>query len=182
VRDTAAVDLRLLRESQLPFDVPLPDGDNLVVTAIQPSDEPALRAWFGNLSPDARYQRFHAPVSELSDEQWRYLTSVDGVDHLAFVASLAGKPVAVARMIVMPGDAEIAFLVSDAHQRRGIGSILRDLLVGIARARGMYRMHAHVLPENVAIRKLLTTPALHIVADNGRVLELVLAPAPGDCS
>src|SRR5262249_22507243 len=160
VRDTAGVDLRLLRESLLPFDVTLPNGETLVVDAIHPRDEPALRAWFANLSPDARYQRFHAHISELTDDQWRYLTAVDGVDHLAFVASIAGHPVAVARMIVMPGDAEIAFLVSDAHQRRGIGSILRDHLVGIARARGMYRMHAHVLPENAAIRRLLATPGL----------------------
>jgi GNAT superfamily N-acetyltransferase len=176
------VELRLLRESQLPFDVPLSDGETLVVRAIRPSDEPALRTWFAALSPEARYQRFHAHISELTDDQWRYLTRVNGIDHIGFVASLAGAPVAVARMIVMPGDAEIAFLVSDAQQRRGIGSILRDLLVGIARQRGMYRMHAHVLPENLAIRRLLATPNLHVVADTGRVLELVLAPASHDCS
>ncbi|HEY5944866.1 MAG TPA: GNAT family N-acetyltransferase [Kofleriaceae bacterium] len=168
------MDLRLSRESQR-FHVPLRTGETLTVAALRPSDEPRLRAWFQRVSPDSRYQRFHVHVTDLTDEDWRYLTSVDGVDHVALVASLAGEPVAVARLIALPGDAELAFLVDDAHQRRGIGSVLRDALIAIARERGIYRLHAHVLPDNVAIRRLLSTPSLHVVGDRGHVIELVLA-------
>jgi len=97
------------------------------------------------------------------------------VDHVALIASLGDKPVAVARMIAFAGDAELAFFVKWEHQRRGIGSILRDELVAIAQARGLRRLHAHVLPDNVAIRRLLATPSFDLVGDRGHVLELVLA-------
>ena len=108
-------------------------------------------------------------------EYQRAPREVDGVDHVALVASIDDHPVAVARLIELPGDAEIRFLVDDEHQRRGIGSILRDELLAIAHARGIYRFHANVVPENVAIRRLLSAPALHLVGDRGHVLELVLA-------
>jgi len=108
-------------------------------------------------------------------EYRRLPTDVDGIDRVALVASIDDHPVAVARLIALPGDAEIAFLVDDEHQRRGIGSILRDELVAIAYARGIYRLHAHVVPDNVAIRRLLAAPTLHLISDRGHVLELVLA-------
>jgi GNAT superfamily N-acetyltransferase len=102
---------------------------------------------------------------------------LDGIDEIALVATLGGERVAVGRLIALPGDAEIAFLVDVAHQRRGIGAVLRDALLASARERGIYRMHAHVLPHNVAIRRLLDTPVLELVGDRGHVLELVLAEA-----
>ena len=147
---------------------------DLHLAAIRPSDEPALRAWFDRISPESRYQRFHSHVTKLTDAQWRYLTHVDGVNHVALVARLAGKPVGVGRLILREGAAEIAFLVDDDHQRCGIGSILRDHLLDIARERGIYRLQAHVLPSNIAMRRLFDLPDL-AVSDRGDVIELVLA-------
>lgn len=108
-------------------------------------------------------------------EYQRQPTDVDGIDHIALVASIEDRPVAVAQLIATPGDAEIVFDVANEHQRRGIGSILRDELVAIAQVRGIYRLHANVLPDNIAIRRLLAAPALYVIADRGHVLELVLA-------
>ena len=169
------MDLRLSRESHLPFDVTLPDGTRVTVRRIRPTDQRMLRAWFRGLSPESRYKRFRAPVSDLSDAQWRYLTRVDGIDHVALVALIEDRLVAVARLIVRPGEAELAFLVGDEVQRRGIGSVLRDALLAIAYARGARRLCAHVMPDSVAIRRLLAVPTVHLIADRGDVLELVLA-------
>ena len=71
----------------------------------------------------------------------------------------------------------VAFLVDDLYQRRGVGSALRDELIAAAHARGARRLCAHVLPLNVGIRRLLTAPALQLIADRGDLLELVIADA-----
>jgi GNAT superfamily N-acetyltransferase len=149
---------------------------DVVIDPIQPSDEPALRAWFESVSPDSRYQRFHSHVSKLTDAQWRYLTHVDGITHVALVARVGGKPAGVGRLILRAGAAEIAFLVDDDHQRCGIGSILRDRLLDIARERGIYRLQAHVLPSNIAMRRLFDLPEV-AVSDRGDVIEVVLPHA-----
>ncbi|HEY0253716.1 MAG TPA: GNAT family N-acetyltransferase [Kofleriaceae bacterium] len=156
---------------RLPARVELPDGTVLAIRELHASDEPTLRAWFASLSNQSRYQRFHGHVGDLSDAHWRYLTRIDGVDHTAIVATHENRFVAIARMIRLEGGAaEIAFLVGDDQQRRRIGSLLRDVLISIAQARAYSRLLAFVLPNNVAIRKLLGD-----FTDKGNVLELELA-------
>lgn len=168
------------------FDEPLtfPDsyhgehGDSLSLRAIQPEDLPALQQWFAKVSPEARYARFLGHVSELRPAQWRYLTRVDGHDHVALVAWLSGSVVGVGRWIRDPQEprvAEIAFLVGDEHQRQGIGSRLRDALVAAARVREIDRLRAYVLPGNRGIRRLLLRGSgLEIVFDRGTLLEFAL--------
>jgi GNAT superfamily N-acetyltransferase len=102
-------------------------------------------------------------------------SDLGGVPQITVLASTGFEVVAAARLIALPGDAEIEFVVEDAHQRRGIGTALRDTLVRIARERGIYRLHARVAPENVAIRRLLAAPTLELLFDRGDVLELVVA-------
>ncbi len=102
-------------------------------------------------------------------------SDLGGVPQITVLASIGFEVVAAARLIALPGDAEIEFVVEDAHQRRGIGAALRDTLVRIARERGIYRLHARASPDNVAIRRLLDTPALELLFDRGDVLELIVA-------
>lgn len=152
----------------------LPDGAALALRELHPSDEPMLRAWFASLSPATRYHRFHGQVAELSPAAWRYLTRIDQHHHVGILALLDDELVGVARMIRLGDDsetAEVAFLVGDHQQRRRIGSTLRDMLIAIARARGYRTLYAYVLPENIAIRRLLKGR----VVDRGGLLEIALA-------
>ncbi len=150
---------------------------------IRPDDLPELRAGFRRLSPDTRFQRFHAAVEDLSPAQWTYLTEVDGHDHVAFVACVRerfgelprGAIVGVARFIRSPEDAtsaEIAFVVWDDVQGRGVGGALRDALVREARARGITTFFAHVLPGNCAIRRLLEGGELVAVREDEGTLHV----------
>lgn len=160
-------------DGQLPASVELPDGIDLTVRELHPSDEPALRAWFSTLSTRSRYQRFHGHVAELSPAHWRYLTRIDGIHHVAVIAVRDGAVAGIARMIRLDQhrSAEIAFLIDDDLQRKGIGSLLRDVLFVLAKSRAYRTLFAYVLPDNVAIRKLLAGTN---TADRGNVLELVL--------
>ena len=138
----------------------LRDGALVRVRGVRPSDEGSLRAAFHELSPHSRQQRFLRPVSHLSDPLWRYLCNVDGRNHVALVAFDAdeSRVVGVARFIrqsTNPSVAEVAFTVADAWQRRGLGSLLFDLLADAASRAGVVELVAHALPNNIAIRRLL---------------------------
>lgn len=155
---------------------------------IRPDDLPELRAGFRRLSPDTRFQRFHAAVEDLSPAQWTYLTHVDGHDHVAFVACVRepfgdlppGAIVGVARFIRStedPTSAEIAFVVWDDVQGRGVGAALRDALVREARAHGVTTFYAHVLPGNCAIRRLLEGGELVFVREDEGIVHVSIEPA-----
>jgi RimJ/RimL family protein N-acetyltransferase len=143
----------------LPRAYRLADGALVHVRHVRPSDERVLRAAFRELSARSRYQRFLGPVSELSDAHWRYLSNVDGRDHVAFIAlDRESRAVGVARFVrqwMAPSTAEMAITVADAWQRRGLGSLLIALLVETARSAGVDAFVAYALPNNVGIRRLL---------------------------
>ena len=78
-----------------------------------------------------------------------YLAEVDYVDRVAFVLTLRGRMIAIGRYdVVRPGHAEVAFLVEDAYQGRGIGQVLLEHLAQAARERGISKFVAEVLPDN----------------------------------
>ncbi|HSN24669.1 MAG TPA: GNAT family N-acetyltransferase [Kofleriaceae bacterium] len=163
-------------EVWLPARLSLPDNTLIDIRELRASDGPGVRTWFRSLSPESRYQRFGAPTTDLPDAQWRYLTRIDGIKHVAVVALHDGAYVGIGRMVLLDDvgrTAEVAFLVDDAWQRRGLGSLLRDVLIANAREREIARLYAWVLPGNLAIRKLLA-PAAARVVDRGDVLELML--------
>ncbi|MDX6373829.1 MAG: hypothetical protein QOD98_2817, partial [Nocardioidaceae bacterium] len=83
-------------------------------------------------------------------------TRVDHHDRVAFVAELGGEIIAVGRYERLPNksDAEDAFVVADAHQGRGIGSVLLEHLAAAARESGIRRFHAVVLAENNAMLRV----------------------------
>jgi GNAT superfamily N-acetyltransferase len=114
---------------------------------------------FAGLSPRSRYLRFHSPIAGLGPPVRRALLAVDGEHHAAVVAvSGRGQPVGIARLIrnrLRPDEAEVAFEVVDAWQRRGVGRLLLTGLAAEAERLGVQRVVALVLPENTAAFALL---------------------------
>lgn len=160
----------------VPLDVHVAN-EPLRVRAIAPSDEPALRRGFANLSPEARYARFRG-FGTPSDAQWRYLTRVDGIRHVAIVATTEdGEIVGVARFVAtnVPGEAEAAFTIADRFRGKRLGTVLLDVLIGLARERGIVSLVAYTSGENLAmIRLFLGAGGAHVSTRLGEV-ELVLS-------
>ena len=76
-------------------------------------------------------------MPQLSERDVDRFTQVDHVDRVAFVLLVAGQMIAVGRYdMVRPGEAEVAFLVEDQHQGRGIGQLLLEHLAQAGRERG----------------------------------------------
>src|SRR5687768_14915885 len=101
-------------------------------------------------SEQTRYYRFFGPMKRLSDKDLHRFTHVDHDNRVAFVILLGDQLVAVGRYDRYPDtdDAEVAFLVEDAHQRRGLGSVLLEHLAAAARERGITTFVAEVLAQN----------------------------------
>jgi RimJ/RimL family protein N-acetyltransferase len=142
-------------------DVTLADGTRLLIRPIVPGDADALADAFERLSPLSRYRRFFTPMTRLSSTMLRALTEIDYVDRFAWVAFACEDErthlVGVSRYIRLddPQTAEVAVVVVDPYQGRGIGTLLLDALVLEALRGGICRFHGSLLAENRPMRTLL---------------------------
>jgi acyl-CoA synthetase (NDP forming)/GNAT superfamily N-acetyltransferase len=130
-------------------DVLLRDGRTAHIRPVSPDDKELLVEFYARVSDESKYYRFFSPMPVLSDKDVHRFTEVDYVDRVAFVLTLRGRMIAIGRYdVVKPGEAEVAFLVEDAYQGRGIGQLLLEHLAQAARERGVQKFVAEVLPDN----------------------------------
>jgi GNAT superfamily N-acetyltransferase len=124
-----------------------------------------MLAAVGRTSQQSLFRRFFTFKRGFTDREVDFYLNVDFVDHVALVAVLEedGRPVIVggARYIVVrEGEAEVAFVVDDAHQGQGIGAALMRHLAILARQAGLKELSADVLPENAAMLRVFGTSGL----------------------
>jgi GNAT superfamily N-acetyltransferase len=146
----------------------LPDGTRLRIRPIAPGDKDKLVTGLRRLSDESIRKRFLAGKPRFSSSELRYLTEVDGVNHIALVAVLEDDPntlVAVARCVRLPdrpATAEMAIVVGDPWQSQGLGRALATALADAARAAGIRRFAATMLGDNEAARRLMRTFAARL--------------------
>ncbi|WP_136520179.1 GNAT family N-acetyltransferase [Cellulomonas telluris] len=159
-------------------DVVLHDGSTTRLRPIRPEDADALQAFHVAQSERSTFLRFFAALERLPERDLHRLVHVDHVDRVALVA-VAGTPrpapgtdgdgggadaferiIGVARYDRVEGEsAEVAFNIADAHQGKGLASVLLEHLAAAARERGVRRFVAEVLPQNGRM--------LHVFRDAG---------------
>lgn len=134
-------------------DVVAADGGTVHLRPITPEDADGIQGLMERSSDQTRYYRFFGPMKRLSDKDLYRFTHVDHENRVAFVVLLGDELIGVGRYDRYPGtdDAEVAFLVEDAHQRRGLGSVLLEHLGAAARERGITRFVAEVLSQNTGM-------------------------------
>jgi acetyltransferase len=153
--------------------VRLNDGTEVLIRPIGPGDKRKLAKAFGHLSAETVHRRFLSPKPSLSAAELRYLTEVDGDDHVAYVAVLADRPewlVAVARFVRLVEDhetAEFAIVVGDPWQNKGLGKRLASLLATEAVAHGVRRFTAFTLADNVPAQRLIETISQRLTYEQG---------------
>jgi acetyl coenzyme A synthetase (ADP forming)-like protein len=131
-------------------DVVLADGGVAHLRPIRPDDSERLVDFHRSLSPETRYMRFFSLHPELTSAEVERFTQVDYDQRLAFVLELRGDLIAVGRYDAVDDgrSAEVAFVVGDPHQGRGIGSILLEYLAIAARRRSIHHFFADTLASN----------------------------------
>ncbi|GAB2442323.1 bifunctional acetate--CoA ligase family protein/GNAT family N-acetyltransferase [Streptomyces incanus] len=147
-------------------DVVLRDGGTARVRPITVDDAERLVSFYEQVSDESKYYRFFAPYPRLSAKDVHRFTHHDFVDRVGLAATVGGEFIATVRYdrigpdgtpASSPADeAEVAFLVQDAHQGRGIASALLEHIAAVARERGIRRFAAEVLPANSKMIKVFT--------------------------
>ncbi|WP_433500392.1 GNAT family N-acetyltransferase [Sphaerimonospora sp. CA-214678] len=137
-------------------DVVLADGGTAHLRPIRPDDAGLLRAFYSRLSAESIYFRYFGPRPQLTDRDVTWFTNVDYDNRVALIATIGAEMVAVVRYDrVEPKDhAEVAFLVEDAHQGRGVAAVLMEHLRAAAREHGIRTFIADVLPGNHRMLRL----------------------------
>ena len=141
----------------------LPSGSRVLVRPIAADDKDKLARGLRQLSEASIRKRFLAAKPRFTRAELRYLTEVDGVNHIALVAVLEDDPdqlVAVARSVRLPdreATAEMAIVVGDPWQNQGLGRAMATALADAALAVGIRRFAATMLGDNEPARRLMRT-------------------------
>ncbi|GGV15749.1 hypothetical protein GCM10010260_63720 [Streptomyces filipinensis] len=147
-------------------DVVLRDGGTARIRPITVDDADRLVSFYEQVSDESKYYRFFAPYPRLSAKDVHRFTHHDFVDRVGLAATVGGEFIATVRYDRIGADgmpasapadeAEVAFLVQDAHQGRGVASALLEHIAAVARERDIRRFAAEVLPANTKMIKVFT--------------------------
>ncbi|WP_327005690.1 GNAT family N-acetyltransferase [Dactylosporangium sp. NBC_01737] len=146
-------------------DVLLSDGTTVHLRPIRPDDADRIVALHSRFSEKTRYLRYFSAYPRIPQRDLDRFVNVDHHDREAFVIEHAGELIAVGRYERLGAgshQAEVAFVVEDAHQGRGIGSVLIEHLVAAATQEGITEFEADVLPVNQAMLRVFMAAGFRI--------------------
>ncbi|GHJ49672.1 GNAT family N-acetyltransferase [Catellatospora sp. TT07R-123] len=163
-------------------DVLLADGTAVHLRQVEPTDADAVVAMHARFSERTRYLRYFSPYPRIPARDLHRFVNVDHVDREAFVVAAGDRLIAVGRYERLgegAPTAEVAFVVEDAYQGRGVGSVLLEYLAAAAGEVGISRFVAEVLPENGAMLRVFTDAGYEVsrkFADGVVALTFPVAP------
>ena len=162
-----------------PRAVTLRDGRAVSLRAVLPSDEEEILQAFDRMDPDSRYMRFmtakrHANVDRLRavlqtfpEEGFMLAATVPAADGIDIVGSATC-------MVAEEGACEFAITVLGAWGGAGLGRVLMENLVGVARAAGFERMHGYILAANQPMLRLASRLGFKVARDPDDALARIV--------
>jgi acetyltransferase len=141
------------------------DGTDITIRPIRPEDEPRIVRFHETLSERTVYYRYLEMLQLTQRVAHERLTRICFIDYDREIALVAQREnasgfaeiIGVGRLDKTPGtpDAELAVVISDAAQGKGLGSELVRRLIDVAKQEKIRRITAQLLPENAAMRAIL---------------------------
>ncbi len=161
----------------------LHDGTPVRIRAIRPNDKQRLARHFDGLSSDSRYHRFFGIKNGLSSHELRFFTEPDFLRHVALVVTTINGGdsetiVSDGRYVALEecrSVAEVALSVVDAYQRRGVGRLLLESLIGLARHVRLDRLEADVMASNRGAMRFLIRRGFKSTGTSGGVCRVALS-------
>ena len=148
----------------------LTDGTTIEIRPAQPGDFDAVRDMHGKMSSDNLYLRFFSMGTAAAEREARRICREPGPDREALLAVLDGEVVGCGSYELLGAgsqSAEVAMAVADDIHNRGVGTLLLEHLVSLARGRGVRAFTAQTLSENALM--------LQVFADSGLRVQRALA-------
>ncbi len=157
-------------------------GKRVWLRLLEPDDAPLIRKFYWRLSPDTVYRRFLSPVAPPADRLVAKLVDVDHHHRDALIGLDEQGIIGIARYGVDPSGSnyEVAVVVADEWQGKGLGRLLVRRLAHIARLRGISTFHATMLGDNGPVHALVrsVTPRAKMRFTGGYVeAEIPLRPS-----
>ena len=165
----------------LPDGVVLRDGTAVEFVVMRPEDAERLLRFHETLSSETTYLRYFSFHPELRPQELYRFTHVDHRDREAVVAVVAGEIVGVARFdrLETPAEAEVAFVVADSWQGRGLGTLLFERLAQRARRLGIERFIAQTLAHNTRMLSVFHHTGLPVThRRDAEIIHLVIDLEP----
>jgi len=143
----------------------LTDGTTIEIRPARPEDFAAVRDLHAKMSPENLYLRFFSLSPVAAEREARRICREPGPDHAALLAVLDGEVVGCGTYDGYGAgsvSAEVAFAVADDMHRRGVGTLLLEHLVSLARGRGCRALTAETLSENAAMLRVFADAGLQV--------------------
>jgi RimJ/RimL family protein N-acetyltransferase len=145
----------------------LRNGLPLNIRALRPDDRADLLAAIDRTSKGSLFRRFFAAKRGFTEQEIAFYLNPDFVNHVALAAVVEedGRSAIVGGgryIVVQPGTAEVAFAVVDQYQGQGIGAALMRHVAAVARAAGLDKLIADVLPDNLPMLKVFENSGLRV--------------------
>lgn len=144
------------------------DGAEVIVRPIRPDDEPKVREMFYKFSEQTVYLRYHGQLKSMPHNKLQVFCNVDYDTEMALIGVLGdenrAEVIGVGRYMTDPGKstAEMAFVVGDEWQRKGLGTYFFRRLLEIGRHEGIRRFTADVLAENSGMLKIFHRSGMNV--------------------
>lgn len=142
----------------------LTDGSTVEIRPARPQDAGAVREMHEQMSPENMYLRFFGLSQRAAEQEARRVCREPGPEHAALLAWLGGQLVGVASYepTGKPGEAEIAFAVSDGLHGHGVATLLLEHLVSTGRRRRLQAFTAQTLTGNSAMLGVFASAGLTV--------------------
>jgi acetyl coenzyme A synthetase (ADP forming)-like protein len=157
--------------SQYETQVLLKDGSSILLRPIRVDDARSWLSFVGRLSLDNKYLRFLHMSAEINmDDAVRFCT-VDYHNRFAFVVEASREPsgdiVGAGQYYRLPGQrsAEVAIIIEDRYQGRGLGTSILQQLADVARDNGIDMFEADVLSENEQMMNVFKDYGFHVTSE-----------------
>ncbi len=152
----------------------LRDGAEVLLRPIRPEDEPLQHDLFYTLSEKTVRERFFTVIKDMTHEMLVRFCNIDYDREIAIVAETSEgdkkRIVGISRLIIQPGaKAEFAVLVHDDYQGKGLGRKLIEVLLGVAREKGLEEVYGITLSENDRLVKLVRALGFKTVLQPGGI-------------
>lgn len=157
------------------------DGTPVLIRPIRAEDEPIMYNLLKSLSDESVYSRFCRLLKDMPHEKLVRFCQIDYDREIAFVAAIkdesgAEELIGEVRLSKLPDleNAELSILVSDQWQGKGIGNILMDYCIGIAREVELKSLWMEILKENRRMIRFGLKCGFRQAYDDGDMVKVVL--------